>query len=125
MTNNGDGSFTVKAKTGYKFDGWYENGKKVSSETKYRPKASDAIPKFKAKKYTIKYKLGGGRITKGKVKKYTFGKGVSAKKLKAIKLKGKKGKKFKGWYRDKKLKKRLKRIGKKSAKKITLYAKWR
>lgn len=72
-----------------------------------------------AKTYKVVYKLNGGKNHKANPKKI--------KKNKSVKLKNptKKGYTFKGWYKDKKFKKKtIKITGSKKAANRTVYAKW-
>lgn len=70
-------------------------------------------------KYTIKYKLNGGKNNKKNPSSYS-------NTSKTIKLKKpvKKGYTFKGWYADKSYKKKVTAIKTGSSGKKTLYAKW-
>ena len=61
----------------------------------------------------------GGKNNKKNPKKYS----VTTKTI-TLKAATRKGYKFAGWYRDKKLKRRVKKIRKGSTGKVTLYAKW-
>ncbi len=72
-----------------------------------------------SKKYKIKYVLKGGKNHKKNPKTYTV-------KTKTITLKApnRTGYTFKGWYKDSKYQKRVKKIKKGSKGKVTLYAKW-
>ncbi len=73
----------------------------------------------KAKTYKVVYKLNGGKNHKANPKKI--------KKNKSVKLKNptKKGYTFKGWYKDKKFKKKTVKVtGSKKAANRTVYAKW-
>ena len=71
------------------------------------------------KKYTISYKLNGGKNSVENPKSYS-------KLTDTIVLRQPKrsGYKFKGWYKDKKCTKKVTRIKKGSTGNITLYAKW-
>lgn len=72
-----------------------------------------------AKTYKVVYKLNGGKNHKANPKKI--------KKNKSVKLKNptKKGYTFKGWYKDKKFKKKTVKVtGSKKAANRTVYAKW-
>lgn len=70
-------------------------------------------------KYSIKYNLNGGKNNKKNPSSYF-------NTTKTIKLKNptKKGYTFKGWYTDKRYKKKVTAIKKGSSGKKTLYAKW-
>lgn len=72
------------------------------------------------RKYSIKYNLKGGRNNKKNPSYYCCT-------SKTIKLKNpvRKGYKFKGWYADKKYRKKVTAIKKGSFGKKTLYAKWK
>ena len=71
-------------------------------------------------KYKITYKLNGGKNAKKNPTAYTY-------KTSTIKLKNptRKGYVFKGWYLDKKFKKKVTVINKGSSGNKTLYAKWK
>jgi len=118
---------TAAAQTGYQFDGWYEGGQKIAGAgAKYTfpvTKATALTAKFKPKTYKITYKLNGGKLAQTRrAATFTYGKGIPGGTL--VKP-ARKGKKFAGWYSDKKLKKRVKTIKKTNTKNITLYAKWK
>lgn len=75
---------------------------------------------WKLTKYKITYKLNGGKNAKKNPTAYTY-------KTSTIKLKNptRKGYVFKGWYLDKKFKKKVTVINKGSSGNKTLYAKWK
>lgn len=101
-------------KTGYTFQGWYQGSKKV---TTINVKANTTVTaKWKAKTYKITYKNVKG--TNKNPAKFTYGKTVKLKKL------SKSGYTFMGWYSDKYLVKKVTKAGGKTAKNVTLYAKW-
>ncbi|MCR5791834.1 MAG: InlB B-repeat-containing protein [Lachnospiraceae bacterium] len=68
--------------------------------------------------YSISYKMNGGRPDRRSPRKYTAGKATK------LYTPYKKGYTFKGWYADKKYKKRVRKITKSTKGNITLYAKW-
>ena len=74
---------------------------------------------WKKDTYKITYKLNGGKNSKSNPKKYS----VTTKTTK-LKAPTRKGYTFKGWYQDKKFKKKVTQIKKGSTGNITLYAKW-
>lgn len=67
--------------------------------------------------YPVKYKLNGGKNNSANPGAY-YKENISLKKP------TRKGYIFKGWYTDKKYKKKISKITTKDAKKLTLYAKW-
>ena len=71
-------------------------------------------------KYAIKYNLRGGKNSKKNPSYY-----YSNSKTIKLKKPARKGYKFKGWYADKKYKKKVSSIKKGSFGKKTLYAKWK
>ena len=71
-------------------------------------------------KYAIKYNLRGGKNSK-KNPSYYYSNSKNIK----LKKPTRKGYKFKGWYADKKYKKKVSSIKKGSFGKKTLYAKWK
>lgn len=101
-------------KTGYTFLGWYQGKTKV---TKVNVKKNVTLTaKWKAKTYKITYKNVKG--TNKNAKKFTYGKNVKLKKL------SKSGYTFLGWYSDKYLTKKVTKVGGKTAKSVTVYARW-
>nr|MCR5701139.1 InlB B-repeat-containing protein [Lachnospiraceae bacterium] len=72
------------------------------------------------KTYRITYVLYRGKNNKKNPKKYTAGKG-----LKKLYAPSKKGYKFVGWFKDKKKKKKIASISKKTIGPVTIYAKWK
>lgn len=119
---------TFKRK-GYVFKGWtldskgngkiYKNQASVKNLVSKNNGSVTLYAKWKAKNYKITYKLNGGKNNSSNPKKYTVA-------TKTVKLKAptKKGYTFKGWYKDKKFRKPVKKITKGSTGNITLYAKW-
>lgn len=109
----------------YTFAGWNTkaNGKGKSYKNKQKIKLTKNITlyaQWKLTKYKITYKLNGGKNAKKNPTSYTY-------KTSTIKLKNptRKGYVFKGWYLDKKYKKRVTAINKGSSGNKTLYAKWK
>lgn len=109
----------------YKFAGWNTkaNGKGKSYKNKQKIKLTKNITlyaQWKLTKYKITYKLNGGKNAKKNPTAYTY-------KTSTIKLKNptRKGYVFKGWYLDKKFKKKVTVINKGSSGNKTLYAKWK
>lgn len=103
------------SKTGYTFKGWYQGKKKVT--TVNVKKNLTLTAKWKAKTYKITYKNVKG--TNKNAKKFTYGKSVKLKKL------SKSGYTFMGWYSDKYFtSKKLSKVGGKTAKNVTVYARW-
>lgn len=109
----------------YTFAGWNTkaNGKGKSYKNKQKIKLTKNITlyaQWKLTKYKITYKLNGGKNAKKNPTAYTY-------KTSTIKLKNptRKGYVFKGWYLDKKFKKKVTVINKGSRGNKTLYAKWK
>lgn len=116
-------------RTGYKFKGW--NTKADGSGKSYKNKQSiknltgksNATVKLYAQwskvKYSIKYKLDGGKNAKNNPSGYYVN-------TSTIKLNNpsKKGYTFKGWYTNSSYKKKITQIKKGSTGNKTLYAKW-
>ena len=109
----------------YTFAGW--NTKANGKGKTYKNKANIKLTKnitlyaqWKLTKYKITYKLNGGKNAKKNPTAYTY-------KTSTIKLKNptRKGYVFKGWYLDKKFKKKVTVINKGSSGSKTLYAKWK
>lgn len=109
----------------YTFAGWKTkaNGKGKSYKNKQKIRLTKNITlyaQWKLTKYKITYKLNGGKNAKKNPTAYTY-------KTSTIKLKNptRKGYVFKGWYLDKKFKKKVTVINKGSSGNKTLYAKWK
>ena len=109
----------------YTFVGWKTKakGKGKSYKNKQKIKLTKNITlyaQWKLTKYKITYKLNGGKNAKKNPTAYTY-------KTSTIKLKNpiRKGYVFKGWYLDKKFKKKVTVINKGSSGNKTLYAKWK
>lgn len=109
----------------YTFAGWNTkaNGKGKSYKNKQKIKLTKNITlyaQWKLTKYKITYKLNGGKNAKKNPTAYTY-------KTSTFKLKNptRKGYVFKGWYLDKKFKKKVTVINKGSSGNKTLYAKWK
>ena len=109
----------------YTFTGWNTkaNGKGKSYKNKAKIKLTKNITlyaQWKLTKYKITYKLNGGKNAKKNPTAYTY-------KTSTIKLKNptRKGYVFKGWYLDKKFKKKVTVINKGSSGNKTLYAQWK
>ena len=115
--------FANPSKKGYVFKGWYRDKnykKKVTSIEKGSTGKVTLYAKWAKEKYTITYKLNGGKNHKKNPKTYT----VTSKTIKLANP-SRKGYVFKGWYRDKKCTKKVTSIKKGSTGKVTLYAKWK
>ncbi|MDD6193182.1 MAG: InlB B-repeat-containing protein [Lachnospiraceae bacterium] len=122
-TQNG---ITLKnpTKKGYTFKGWY-----LDSKCKKNKLKSNKIPantgnvkvyaKWKKNSYKITYQLNKGKNNKKNPAKYT----VTSKNI-TLKAPTRKGYTFKGWYKDKKFKKKITTIKKGSIGNKTLFAKW-
>ena len=117
-------------KKGYTFAGWntqpdgkgtfYEENAYVKNLTKKADEVVTLYAKWAKEKYTITYKLNGGKNNKKNPKIYT----ITSKMIK-LAAPTRKGYVFKGWYRDKKCTRKVTSIKKGSTGKITLYAKWK
>jgi uncharacterized repeat protein (TIGR02543 family) len=117
-------TITVKkpTKNGYTFAGWYADPKykkKVVRIEKGSTGNKVLYAKWTVKKYTITYKLNGGKNNKKNPSTYSI---VSQKitLAKPTRL----GYTFKGWYKDAKFKTRVTDINKGSKGNKTFYAKW-
>ena len=111
------------SKKGYVLKGWYcdkKCTKKVTSIKKGSTGKVTLYAKWAKEKYTITYKLNGGKNNKKNPKIYT----ITSKMIK-LAAPTRKGYVFKGWYRDKKCTRKVTSIKKGSTGKITLYAKWK
>lgn len=111
------------SKKGYVFKGWYRDKKfkkKVTAIEKGSAGNVTLYAKWAKEKYTITYKLNGGKNNKKNPKTYT----ITSKTIK-LAAPTRKGYVFKGWYRDKKCTKKVTSIKKGSTGKMTLYAKWK
>ena len=111
------------SKKGYVFKGWYRDKKfkkKVTAIEKGSTGKVTLYAKWAKEKYTITYKLNGGKNNKKNPKTYT----ITSKMIK-LAAPTRKGYVFKGWYRDKKCTRKVTSIKKGSTGKITLYAKWK
>lgn len=111
------------SKKGYVFKGWYcdkKFKKKVTVIEKGSTGKVTLYAKWAKEKYTITYKLNGGKNNKKNPKTYT----ITSKMIK-LAAPTRKGYVFKGWYRDKKCTRKVTSIKKGSTGKITLYAKWK
>ena len=119
------GAITLKkpTRTGYTFKGWYSNKKctkKVTGIKKGATGTKTFYAKWQKKKYKINYQLNGGTNSSKNPTGYT----VTSKTVK-LKAPKKNGYVFKGWYTDKKCKKKITKIKKGSVGNLTLYAKWK
>ncbi len=111
------------SKKGYVFKGWYCDKKCTKKVTAIKKGSTGKVTlyaKWAKEKYTITYKLNGGKNNKKNPKTYT----ITSKMIK-LAAPTRKGYVFKGWYRDKKCTRKVTSIKKGSTGKITLYAKWK
>ena len=116
-------------KKGYTFNGWntkkdgkgksYTNKASVKNLTSKNGETVTLYAQWKKTKYTITYKLNGGKNSKSNKASYYYT-------TKTFKLKNptRKGYTFKGWYTDKKCTKKITQVKKGTTKNYTLYAKW-
>ncbi|MCM1272425.1 MAG: InlB B-repeat-containing protein [Clostridium sp.] len=119
-------AFTRK---GYQFVGWntkadgsgkaYTDGKKVRNLSTENGATKILYAQWKKIKYKITYELDGG-VNNSKNPSYYY---VTSKKI-ILAEPEKKGYTFEGWYKDKKLTKKVTRIYSGSEGKRTFYAKW-
>lgn len=111
------------SRKGYAFKGWYLDQKFKKRVTQIRPTDSGnklVYAKWAKLNYKVTYITNGGKNHPKNIKKYT----VTTKTFK-LKNPSRKGYVFKGWYKDKKYKKRVTKIAKGSVGNIKLYAKWK
>jgi len=110
------------SRKGYTFAGWYSNSSKTKRVKEIKKGSTGNLTlyaKWKTKKYTIKYKLNGGKNNSANPTTYSI-------KTNTITLKNptRSGYSFKGWYSDSKFTKRVTKITKGSTGNLILYAKW-
>lgn len=105
-------SLPTPTRVGYKFDGWYTD-KNFKNKVKKLTKKNATLYAKWSQPYTIKYVMNKGKNHKSNPKKYGG----------TITLKNptRSGYTFKGWYADRKFKKKVTKV---SGKNVTLYAKW-
>lgn len=126
-------SYTLSAnkfkRKGYSFKDWntkkngsgktYKNKESVKNLVSANGKSITLYAQWEKKSYKITYKLNGGTNKSTNPKQYD----VTTKTI-TLKAPTRKGYIFKGWYKDSKFKKQIKKITKGSTGNITLYAKW-
>ncbi len=117
-------TITLKTPTrkGYTFKGWYSDSKctkRVKTIKKGSTGNRTLYAKWSVKTYSIKYRLNGGKNSSRNPKSYK----ITTKSI-TLKTPTRKGYKFKGWYSNSKLTKRVKTIRKGSTGTRYLYAKW-
>ncbi len=105
-------SLPTPTRAGYKFDGWYTD-KNFKNKVKKLTKKNATLYAKWSQPYTIKYVMNKGKNHKSNPKKYGG----------TITLKNptRSGYTFKGWYADRKFKKKVTKVKNKN---VTLYAKW-
>ncbi|WP_217969346.1 InlB B-repeat-containing protein [Adlercreutzia caecimuris] len=105
-------SLPTPTRAGYKFDGWYTD-KNFKNKVKKLTKKNATLYAKWSQPYAIKYVMNKGKNHKSNPKKYGG----------TITLKNptRSGYTFKGWYADRKFKKKVTKLTNKNA---TLYAKW-
>ena len=111
------------SRKGYEFKGWYSDkkcSKKVTKIKKGSTGNKKLYAKWSPKKYSISYKLKGGKNNSKNPSSYK----VTTSTI-TLKKPTRKGYKFVGWYSDKKYTKKVTKIKKGSTGKVTLYAKWK
>lgn len=117
-------------KKGYTFVGWntkadgngttYKNKASIKNLTSTSNKKITLYAQWKKTKYTVTYKLNGGKNNKKNPTSYYI-----TTSTKTLKNPTRKGYTFQGWYTDKKFKNKVTKIKKGSTGNITLYAKWK
>ena len=116
-------NLAAASKTGYTFEGWYEDehftGEKVTSISTTRDEDVTLYAKFSVASYDITYELNGGTNGEGNPAKYTYGVGVSS-----FADAGKEGYSFEGWYSDSTFATKVTGISATQTGNITLYAKF-
>ena len=120
-------SLAKPKRVGYKFMGWYKNKKLTKKATSLRGVAAKGkrtvYAKWRFSAYRIVYKLNGGKLPASYKKTIKKNKTYKVSKLKKP---TRKGYLFKGWYSNKSLTQKAKKIkGNSSASKRTVYAKWK
>ena len=117
------GSLPTPKRNYYSFTGWYtksSGGKKVTSKTKIVKNANHKLyAHWKAKKYTVTYKLNGGTNNSKNKKHFT----VETSKFSLYSPK-RSGYDFGGWYKDSAFKTKITQIKKGTHSSITVYARW-
>ncbi|WP_217952849.1 InlB B-repeat-containing protein [Adlercreutzia caecimuris] len=105
-------SLPTLTRAGYKFDGWYTD-KNFKNKVKKLTKKNATLYAKWSQPYAIKYVMNKGKNHKSNPKKYGG----------TITLKNptRSGYTFKGWYADRKFKKKVTKVKNKN---VTLYAKW-
>ncbi len=116
-------------KKGYTFKGWsakangkgkkYQNKQRIKNLTTKHGASVSLYARWKLTKYTISYKLKGGKLKKAGKKTYTI-----KTKTYSLPIPVRKGYDFDGWYKDPKYKKRISQVKKGSTGNLKLYAKW-
>ena len=111
------------SKTGYAFEGWYEDehftGSAVTSISTTRDENVTLYAKFSVASYDITYELNGGTNGEGNPTKYTYGVGVSS-----FADADKEGYSFEGWYSDSTFATKITGISATQTGNVTLYAKF-
>lgn len=117
-------------KKGYTFVGWntkadgsgktYKNKASVKNLTSTSNKKVTLYAQWEKTKYTVTYKLNGGKNNKKNPTSYYI-----TSFTKTLKNPTRKGYTFQGWYTDKKFKNKVTKIKKGSTGNVTLYAKWK
>ncbi len=116
-------------RAGYTFVGWntrqdgkgktYKSGAQVKTLTTKAGGTVTLYAKWKLAKYTIKYKTNKGKLSASAKKSYSITTNTFS-----LPAPTRKGYDFDGWYKDKKLKKRVSEVKKGSSGNKTYYAKW-
>ena len=127
-------TYTLKTnpykRKGYTFAGWntradgkgtsYKNAARIKNLTSTSGKTITLYAQWKKTKYTITYKLNGGKNNSKNPSSYY----VTTSTI-TLKNPTRAGYVFKGWYKDSKYKNKVTKIKKGSTGKVTLYAKWK
>lgn len=108
---------------GYRFSGWYSNKKLTKRVTRVYGTAGKSrrtvYAKWKPRRYSITYKLNGGKATRKLPTSYT----IESKRIVPYPP-SRRGHLFKGWYADSKYKRSKPFIKAGSTGNVKLYAKW-
>ena len=110
------------SRNGYTFKGWYSDSsytKQVTTIKKGSSGNKTLYAKWEAVKYSITYKLNGGKNNAANPESYSATTATIA-----LKNPSREGYIFKGWYSDKKCTKKVINIKKGSSGNKTFYAKW-
>ncbi|MBR0381927.1 MAG: InlB B-repeat-containing protein [Eubacterium sp.] len=117
------GKLASASRKGYKFDGWYTEktgGTKVTKSTVVKYIVKTLYAHWTIINYKLSYRFNGGALAEGSSNPATY----TVTDTVTFTAPEKTGYRFAGWYKDKKLKKKLSSIKAGSTGNKTLYAKW-